>query len=673
MKYFKFLALPLAILSMVACQKEDTSADDTATRVVLSPEPEAAYPSKAEVYPIAVVVAQGQTITDMSWEVALEQNVTWASVAKATVVNDFENLQTGDKVQTKNDGFELTLLANTEYKRNVKLTVTASDGTLAEYVITQLGDKADAAITTETKDLEYLAVGETKTVEYTTNMGDVYKYDIAYGEGGEDWLSIEDAGAGKLNVTAAAWTNRENTRSATLTITIGTDATSKAQVVIPVVQLAADEVYFLYGASADIAIENALRLNKVEDGVHALENPTLFLEGETSEILLNFGSRVKGYPYYALGADGKILEVAEGAAAPVCAPVVGTGLRRNIKLDFNTMTWSWSEVTVQNCLPTEKVAEYKTKQYIARDGSMKTWMVEWLRWDGGDIKPKLGMPAVPAAIGNGAPEEPVDLAKGGSGGYDKSVFPQSWDDWSKLNANYECTEIGGKLEGSNDKGRIYQFNEVVTGVACAGIGVDRYQDIADSWKVGATLTDAVGVTYTVESITKNSFTGDNAADEAAHPMLNIQAQGICPYGWHVANMADWLDLAYAASKASAGDKYPVAEADVTYKLTSNGGIPNFITWLKDTTNYPNSTCVADGANDFGFNMYPLGYRYMTQGWQNYGSRMQTFVPANYTDKQAWRFNAVIDRSNADVKLALANIDLGQAIFPIRCVKNYKVK
>ena len=66
---------------------------------------------------------------------------------------------------------------------------------------------------------------------------------------------------------------------------------------------------------------------------------------------------------------------------------------------------------------------------------MKVWMVENMRWNGGDIKPRLGSPMIPSATGVGAK---------GTGGYGASAFPSSWDD-PKLNMAYECTEIGGQL------------------------------------------------------------------------------------------------------------------------------------------------------------------------------------------------------------------------------------
>ena len=112
-----------------------------------------------------------------------------------------------------------------------------------------------------------------------------------------------------------------------------------------------------------------------------------------------------------------------------------------------------------------------------------------------------------------------------------------------MNPNYETTEVGGNLAGTSEHGRIYHFNEVVTGNPRFGIGYERYEALPDGWMEGKTIVDAIGRSFTVEHIVHTAagtFTGDNAADEKAHPMLTMQVQGICPYGWHVANASDWL-------------------------------------------------------------------------------------------------------------------------------------
>ena len=304
---------------------------------------------------------------------------------------------------------------------------------------------------------------------------------------------------------------------------------------------------------------------------------------------------------------------------------------------------------------------------------MKVWMTEFFRWDGGDITPKLGSPMIPTATG---------ANNAGSGGYAADAFPTSWND-PKMNMDYECTEIGGKLVGTSERGRIYAFSEMVTGIPTNGVGYARKEPLPTGWTAGCKVTDAIGDEYVIEYLNNKeagTFTGDNAADEKAHPTLKMQIQGICPYGWQIANTADWLDIAYAACKASAGSEFPMQEDQITYKqfstvtgkvtpgqAVSPRGIGNLAPWLRNSE--WKSGNIAKGADEFGFGYYPLGWRYMTQGYQCAGSRAQTWVPLFFNDKSLYRVNVLINNTVTFVEIT--NIDNGQAIVPFRCVKNYK--
>lgn len=124
-------------------------------------------------------------------------------------------------------------------------------------------------------------------------------------------------------------------------------------------------------------------------------------------------------------------------------------------------------------------------------------------------------------------------------------------------------------------------------------------------------------------------------------------------------------------------KYPVKAEDCTFKkFITGGGIPNSNGWLRYTKDW-GTDYSADNADAFGFNYYPIGYRYMTQGFQNWSQRVMSFVPlpmaganASAPNSSAGRYN-VINKTNAAHCANLANIDIGQAVFPFRCVKNYK--
>lgn len=673
MKIFKYLVLSAAVLGLASCQQVDVSERDMATRVTLSPFT-AQLDAKAQTYTAAVVVNSGSVLSDLAWEAEVTSATPWVTLSNTTVDQNYT--PTFDKESSYNtpvEGIKLEIAANTEYKRTFEVTITVADGTAVPFTFTQLGQKADAAVSTDRKIVEFLAMGGSEVVEYTTNMGDVVEFSFTNGDGSAaTWLTAEAVEVGKVKVTAAEWTDKSAGREATMVITVGTAATSIASVSIPVAQLAAEDHYFLYGASAgDILIKDAVQMEKAEtEGVFVLTN--FFCEEPTNEILINKNSRELSYPCYALAADGKVA-VLESAASTYTAPVIDANGVRALTVNFNDLTWSWERITTQYAMPDSELSKYPTKAYIARDGSMKVWMVKHMAWDGGDINPKLGSGMV-KHTGNGS---------GGTGGYDAAAFPTVWNDAAKLNPAYETKESGlGNLETYSDDGRIYTYHEMLGYDARFGIGYARYEQ--GPWVIGEKFTDARGTTYTIaEAPLKaqiDQYTGDNAKDEELYPMLKVQAQGICPYGWHVANAADWIDLFYAMSQATiekGETKYPVKAEDCTYKQFINGGVPNTNGWLRNTE-YWGTEYSSQYADEFGFNYYPIGYRYMTQGFQNWSMRIQSWVPlpmagskpADYPSAGGARFN-VINKTNSAHCAPLANLDIGQAVCPFRCVKNYK--
>lgn len=681
-RYFKFTkcaVLALALLA-VSCMKDDTDGMDTATRVSLSPAPvtftaEGLTESGAESYVGAVVVAQGSKLVDLGWEASVEGDKSWVEVNPTTVTSDFSDTWDGSITTVSEAGIEIRVKPNTEYRRWFNLLIHVGDGSVIPFEFMQLGEKADAAVSSETKNVEFVAAGGEQTILYTTNMGEVYDFEATYDDISSDWLTWEADHSGEVKLKAKEWTDRENIRTAVFSIIVGTDETSKARLDIPVTQLSMDDYYYMYGPSCDeIPIENAIQLTKREKGIYFGDAYFMNSTDGTNTVMINHNSRTLTYPCYALGADGSIVEIANEQASAPAGPEIDIDGRRLITLNFNDMTWTWSRITTANCMPDSEVANYKTKSYIARDGSMKTWMVEFVRWDGGDIYPKLGSAMIPSATGTGA---------GGTGGYAAANFPTSWND-PNMNMNYESSEIGGALSGTSEYGRIYGFEEMVVGTPRFGIGYSRHETLPAGWTEGCEVVDAVGDRYTVEYIVHtdtSTFTGNNDVDEANHPTLTWQIQGICPYGWHIANAADWIDIAYAASQASPGHTYAIQEDQVTYKqLTSvkggygyndapvsERGIGNFAAWLRNS--YWTGGVISDGAEEFGFNYYPLGWRYMTQGYQCYGTRCQTWVPLIYSSTAAFRINVMIN--NTVTSIEMANLDNGQAIVAFRCVKNYR--
>lgn len=668
MKILKYFVLGAAVLGLASCHEVDVTERDQATRVTLSPLT-TEFAAEASTYVAAVQINSGSYLSDMAWEAEITSATPWATVSKTTVEDVF--VTTYDKVthtQTL-EGIEVAIAANSEYMRTFTLTITAADGTVVPFTFTQLGAKADAAVSTSVKNVEFLAAGGEQVVEYTTNMGDVVSFAFTNGDGtAATWLTAEAVEVGKVKVTAQPWADKTVGRNATMVITVGTAATSTASISIPVAQLAAEDHYFVYGASvADIAIAKALQMSKAEtEGVYTLK--TFFNESQSNAILINKDSRELTYPYFALAADGKVAKI-EAAGATYTAPTIEANGVRTLTVNFNDLTWSWARETNQYAMPDSELDKYPTKSYIARDGSMKTWMVKHMAWDGGNITPKLG-----SGMAKNAFSGTSNVT-----GYAAEIFPKSWND-PNMNPAFETIESGmGTVETYSDDGRVYAFHEALGYEARFGIGYARYE--TSPWIVGEKYTDARGTTYTIAEVSPKAadYSGDNAADEEKYPMLKVQAQGICPYGWHVANAQDWLDLFYAMSQASktGTHTYPVAEADCTYKQALSG-VPNMAAWLRNTKDWNGNTVVDEGADEFGFNYFPLGVRYMTQGFQWWTLRAQVWVampmpgakPADYPSAGAGRIN-VVRSDNNGTTAAMTNMDIGQGICPFRCVKNYK--
>ena len=668
MKIFKYLVLSAAVMGLASCQQVDVTERDQATRVTLSPLT-AEFDAQAQSYTAAVQINKGTDLSTLSWEAEVTSGTDFVTLTKTTVEESYTGTYDTESVYTQTlEAIKLDIKANPEYKRTFEVTVTVADGTTVPFSFTQFGAKADAAVSTEVKGLEFLASGGAEVVEYTTNMGDVASFTFTNGDGSAaTWLTAEAVEVGKVKVTAQEWTDKTAGRNATMVITVGTASTSTASLSIPVVQLAAEDNYFVYGESAgDITAAAALQMEKTQtEGVYTLKN--FFCEGAKNDIIINLNSREVVYPCWALAADGKVV-VLESAATTYTAPVIEANGIRQLTVNFNDLTWSWERITTQYAMPDSELSKYPTKSYIARDGSMKTWMVKHMAWDGGNISPKLGS----------GMHKNVDAGTN----YAAGAFPTSWNDATVMNPAWETKESGmGTLETYSDDGRIYTYQEMLGYEARFGIGYARYE--TGPWLLGEKYTDARGTTYTIaEAPLKaqiDQYTGDDAQDEAAYPMLKVQAQGICPYGWHVANAQDWRDLFYAMAQASktGTHTYPVNEADCTYKQMINGGVPNINGWLRNTKDWGDQY-IDEGADEFGFNYFPLGGRYMTQGFIWYGMRCQMWVPlpmagskpADYPSAGGGRINVVI-KNNKTMTTALANLDIGQAVMPFRCVKNYK--
>lgn len=670
----------------VSCYDDGTDCFDTGTRISISPEAESfladgTTASGNESFTAAVIVNAGSSVSDMAWEVSAPAAAAWATVRRTVVTSIFEEAGGGIH-DLSAEGFEIAVEPNTEYRRTVRVTIAAADGTTAGFEFMQLGLKADAEVSSETERLVFMATGESKELTYTSNMGDVYKYEVVYGAGSADWLTVEDKGVGSLAVTAAPWDNVDAARTATLRITVGSAETSLASLEIPVTQNAAYDYYYMYGASADaLPVAEAYELTRTAVGEYTGTLYFLRSSDGRNPVLLNKNGRTPAYPCYALAQDGTVKELASAEAEVPAGPAIDVDGVRNFSVDFNAMTWSWGRVSTSNCMPDELVATYPTKAYVTRDGGTKTWMTVGLHWDGG------------AAIGR------YKLGSGlvsghQTGGYG-NVAP-----YDARNPEFDTEENGGKVVEAKDGsgrplaeiyGRLYSSCEQLTGSPNGALnpceGGSSAMINSPLGEPGATLIDAVGDVYVLESIMPADLTlyaasaAGDAQAEAEHPNLKMQIQGICPYGWHIANLQDWKDLAYAAFKAGAAD-YPVAESMASYRAFGGGTLTNFAALLFTADwNIYNPTCPAEkistAAADFGFNMFSQGWRLYKTGY-DYGPgdndpRMYAFIPliGDYSAKKkaGWRIWNQGREANMRTN---GGFDFGNGCgAAVRCVKNYK--
>lgn len=670
----------------VSCYDDGTDCFDTGTRISISPEAESfradgTTASGNESFTAAVIVNAGSSVSDMAWEVSAPAAAAWATVRRTVVTSIFEEAGGGIH-DLSAEGFEIAVEPNTEYRRTVRVTIAAADGTTAGFEFMQLGQKADAAVTSETTQLIFMATGGSEEMTYTSNMGDAYKYEAVYDAGSADWLTIEDKGAGALRVTAAQWDDQEKPRMATLRITVGSAETSLATLEIPVTQNAAYDYYYMYGASADaLPVAEAYELTRTAVGEYTGTLYFLRSSDGRNPVLLNKNGRTPAYPCYALAQDGTVKELASAEAEVPAGPEIDIDGVRNFSVDFNAMTWSWGRVSTSNCMPDELVATYPTKAYVTRDGGTKTWMTVGLHWDGG------------AAIGR------YKLGSGlvsghQTGGYG-NVAP-----YDARNPEFDTEENGGKVVEAKDGsgrplaeiyGRLYSSCEQLTGSPNGALnpceGGSSALINSPLGEPGATLIDAVGDVYVLESIMPADLTlyaasaAGDAQAEAEHPNLKMQIQGICPYGWHIANLQDWKDLAYAAFKAGAAD-YPVSESMASYRAFGGGTLTNFAALLFTADwNIYNPTCPAEkistAAADFGFNMFSQGWRLYKTGY-DYGPgdndpRMYAFIPliGDYSAKKkaGWRIWNQGREANMRTN---GGFDFGNGCgAAVRCVKNYK--
>ena len=671
--------MPALSLTAVSCYDDGTDICETATRISISSEIEqfsadGTTASGNESFTAAVVVNAGTAKSDMEWKAEVVDAAAWATVSRISVVSQYTQISGSEIYTVKEPGIEVAAQPNTEYRRSFAVKITAADGTAEIYEFTQLGLKADAEVTSTAKTIDFPAAGDAIEVTYTTNMGDLYAYDIVYDGASKDWLTATHEGEGRLMLTAEAWTSQSENRTATLTITVGSPATSMASLEIPVTQLRSDTYYYMYGGSVGETRENAVSMTKVSEGIYTVQG--FFFETEGNVVCFNKNTRSESYPVYYLAAGGSVATSSEAVAASDL-DIEANGVR-TLTVDFNEMTWSWERKnTVGTSMPDSELALYPTKAYITQSGTFKTWMTVSLHWNGGD---KVGQ----IKLGSGL----VGGHQTGGYGSDNKTTP-----YDVRNPAYDTVENGGMIEElmaddgqtlASKYGRLYSTYEMITGQPNGALN-DAYYRPSPYGEPGATLVDAAGGTYTVENILTGALLNYDASPagdakaETDHPNLKMQIQGICPYGWHIANMQDWKDLIYAASVASQGSEYEVPVSAASYRAMGGGTIANFASILYDQAwnSYTTGTKISSRAEAFGFNMFIQGWRLYATGY-DYGATDETprfyeVIPVlgQYTSSKSAFWRVYVTGKGADMTVN-DGFDIGNGSgSALRCVKNYK--
>lgn len=691
MKAFnRIIASVLALLTAAACYDDGTDFIDNATRITLTPGVErfnadGTLESGNETFVAAVVVNEGNALSDMAWEASITGNPSWVKVQNTIVTTEFKESVSGNVHMITGPGVEVLVQSNPDWRRYFTLHIQTADNTEATYKFEQLGSKPDALAESTVKDVLFMATATKgsveETVTYTSNMGDVYRYEVVYEGESKDWITIVDNGVGSVILKAADWDNPEKSRTAVLKVVVGTPETSEYTLEIPVTQNANYDFFYMYGASADgRSAADAIEL--VRTAVDVYETSAYFIASAYNEIRFNLNGRTVSYPQIALAADGTIKEIASEADALPAGPQIDVDGMRKLVLNTAAMTWSWDRISTLNAMPDSEVEGYPVKEYVTRAGGIKTWMTVGLHWDGGaEIgRFKLGSGLVslhqPGGYGNEAP-------------------------YSVRKPEYDTVENGGMIETVKDAsgvelgnlyGRLYSLSEALTGEpnGCLNDCING-SSVYLEYPLGAPGTkyiDAVGKEITIDVVTDvvlagfaASAAGDAQAEER-YPELAAQIQGICPYGWHIANHQDWKDLIYAASQAG-GDK-PVDENLAHYAHFGNGYLANFAALLfsADWDKYnPENKCEANRssvADDFGFNMFSQGWRLYKTGY-DYGPgdndpRMYAFIPVigTYTAGSACKAWRIWNQGREAQMRINGGFDMGNGCGgAVRCVKNYK--
>lgn len=612
-------ALAWAAVLLAGCYSTDTDDDLLSTATLIS-----IYPSTVSVGSDAatqnvIVTLAPKSKRNQDWTCAIQSP--WVSAVRERVPGQ----STGAIYE---DAVVLTFGENTAYTRRAMLTITASDGTVLEVPLVQKGIYADAYVKADPASLTFMAENpEPRTVTIDTNMESYTATSDA------DWCTVVDNGDGTIAVTCTEYGDNTADRTARITVRAGSPDTSEAQAIIPVTQLRKDVYCYLYGDGVPKypTREKWGQMTKLSDRIYT---DSVYVKNGRFAVYTTEGST-----FYLDGA-GNLSESETDLTVDL------PGLRI-VTLDLNAKTYSIERITTQNCLPDGEVSKYATSTYTA-NGRTKVWMRRGLDWNGGEQIGGIKLGSRMVSDANNV------------GGYTSN---ESSYETVRV-SDYDEAESGGKAQGevemSAKYGRIYTLTEFLTGTPKAAVELTRLlTDWPAQYRPGSTFVDAVGNEVTMVSLTSLS-----AADFETTPSLSMQIQGICPYGWHMANVQDFYDMLCAASAAKG-----VAPRSLS-SMIGAWGVPDVLRSAEGWSSTPTRHAAADA---FGFDYFPQGRRLFKSGYQDYATRGEMFIchPGGASGGvfQCWRINALT--SNAANLTVSTNYNIGDCSASFRCVKNYE--
>ena len=609
-------ALLSAAMLLAGCYSTDTDDDLLSTATLIS-----IYPSTVSVGSAAATQNVVVTLAPKS-----KRNLDWSCSVQSAWVTAVREKVPGESTGTVyEDAVVLVFLENTAYKRQTTLTITASDGTVLEVPVVQKGIYADAYVKAAPESLTFMAENpQPAAVAIDTNM------DTFAAVSDSDWCTVVDNGDGTITVTCTEYGDNTADRTAEITVTAGTPDTSEARTVIPVTQLRKDVYCYLYGSGVPKypTREKWGQMTKLSDRVYV---DSVYVKNGRFSVYTTEGDT------YHLDGAGNL------SAAETDLTVDVAGLRI-VTLNLNEKTYSIERITTPNCLPDSEVAKYATSTYTA-NGRTKVWMRAGLDWNGGENIGGIKLGSRMVSDANNV------------GGYTSNV--SSYE--TVRVSDYDEVESGGKAQGevemSAKYGRIYTLTEFLTGTPKAAVELARLlTDWPAQYRPGSTF---VGNDIPVSSVKSLA-----SADFENTPSLSMQIQGICPYGWHVANVQDFYDMLCAAAAAKGVTPNPLSA------MIGKWSVPDVLRSAEGWSAAPTRHAAADA---FGFDFFPQGRRLFKSGYQYYASRGEMFIchPGGLSSGvyQCWRINALTNNA-ADLTVS-TTYNIGDCSASFRCVKNYE--